>query len=292
MASPVRAGSSSVRAGDPFPDPPSPRDDPRSGSPFPPDRPVPAPVARPPGSSESGPDPASRSGRGKPASSNPDAPVRYEVAMPRGLFDRLTGHDHAPRCRYDMATGRAEFVAEPGPGHEWRAAEIPILIRQVENSLSDAGHAPGFFIGGATRLLSDDGAFEPDASLFIDPPDEPDLREHDGYLDVRKGHSVPDLVVEIDRSVASSHKLAPYFRMGVREAWTFGRRDGVRIWVPDPALPSGLRSTKESRVLPGLDRSDLDGLLAGDRAGRETASRSRQLAKRVARTILARQGRG
>ena len=212
--------------------------------------------------------------------------------MPRGLFDRLTGHDHAPRCRYDNATGRAEFVAEPGPAHEWRATEIPILVRQVENSLSDAGHASGFFLGGATRLLSDDGAFEPDASLFIDPPDEPDLREYDGYLDVRKGHPVPDLVVEIDRSVASSHKLGPYFRMGVREAWTFGRRDGVRIWVPDPELPSGLRSTKESRVLPGLDRSDLDGLLAGDRARRETASRSRRLAERVARTILARQGRG
>ena len=107
--------------------------------------------------------------------------------MPRGLFDRLTGHENAPRCRYDMANGRAEFVAEPGPAHEWRAAEIPILFRQVDNLLAEAGHEPGFFLGGATRLLSDDGAFEPDASLFINPPAEPDLREHDGYLDVRKG---------------------------------------------------------------------------------------------------------
>ena len=28
--------------------------------------------------------------------SNPDAPVRIDVAMPRGLYDRLTDHDEAP----------------------------------------------------------------------------------------------------------------------------------------------------------------------------------------------------
>ena len=33
--------------------------------------------------------------------SNPDAPVRVDVAMPRGLYDRLTDHDEAPRSRYD-----------------------------------------------------------------------------------------------------------------------------------------------------------------------------------------------
>ena len=212
--------------------------------------------------------------------------------MPRNLFDRLTGHEDAPRCRYDMATGRAEFVAEPGPAHEWRVAEIPILFRQVDNSLAEAGHEPGFFLGGATRLLSDDGAFEPDASLFINPPAEPYLKEYDGYLDVRKGHPAPDLVVEIDRSAASSHKLAPYFRMGVREAWTFSRRDGVRIWVADPEGSPGSRCANESRVLPGLERSDLNQLLAGDRAGKATARHSRQLARRIARTILAGQGRG
>lgn len=55
------------------------------------------------------------------ADTEPDAPVRVEVAMPRALYDRLTGHDAAPRCRYDVATGRAEFVAAPGPAHEGRA---------------------------------------------------------------------------------------------------------------------------------------------------------------------------
>ena len=217
--------------------------------------------------------------------SNPDAPVRYEVAMPRGLFNRLTDHENAPRCRYDMATGRAEFVAEPGPAHEWRAGGIASLISRVEDALDDAGQPPGFFIGRATRLLSDDGAFEPDECLFIDPPKEPDLREFDGYLDARKGHPVPDLVVEIERSAESSHKLAPYFRMGVREAWTFSRRDGARIWEADPDTVSGFRAADRSRVLPGLGRDDLEQLLEG-RSISATSRLSRQLAKRIARTIL------
>lgn len=240
-----------------------------------------SPAPDPPGSGAAPPD-AGAEARG----SSPDAPVRYELPMPRGLFNRLTAHDGAPRCRYDTATGRAEFVAEPGPAHEWRAAEVPMLFRQVEHSLSDAGHPPAFFIAGATRLLSDDGAFEPDASLIVDPPSELDLTEFDGYLDVRKGHPVPDLVVEIDRSVASSHKLAPYFRMGVREAWTFSRRDGARIWTADLLAPSGYRSAAASGVLPGLARRELDDLLAGGSLA-ATSRLSRKLAERIARTILA-----
>ena len=146
-------------------------------------------------------------------------------------------------------------------------------------------------MGRATRLLSDDGAFEPDECLFIDPPDYPDLGEFDGWLDVRKGHPVPDLVVEIDRSVASSSKLAPYFRMGVREAWTFSRRDGARIWVADLRASARFRAADRSRVLPGLGRVDLDQLLAAD-SPLFASWRSRQLAKRIARTILARASDG
>ena len=211
--------------------------------------------------------------------------------MPRHLFDRLTDHEDAPRCRYDMATGRAEFVAEPGPAHEGRASQVTRLVVRVEDALDDAGHAPRFYLGRATRLLSDDGAFEPDECLFIDPPDHPDLWEFDGWLDVRKGHPVPDLVVEIDRSVASSNKLAPYFRMGVREAWTFSRRDGARIWVADPRACARFRAADRSRVLPGLGRGDLDQLLAAGSPS-STSWRSRQLAKRIARTILARASHG
>jgi hypothetical protein len=46
--------------------------------------------------------------------------VRVEVEMPRDLYDRLTSCDDAPRCRYDMATGRAEFVAEPESARQFR----------------------------------------------------------------------------------------------------------------------------------------------------------------------------
>ena len=161
--------------------------------------------------------------------SGPDAPVRVEVEMPRDLYDRLTDHDDAPRCRYDMATGRAEFVAEPGVGHERRAAAISTLFSRIDDALEDAGHSSGLLVTAATRLLSDGGAFEPDASLFLDPVNAELVWGLEGYLDIRKRHPVPDLVAEIDRSVDSSHKLEPYFRMGVREAWTWSRRDSVHI---------------------------------------------------------------
>ena len=206
--------------------------------------------------------------------------------MPRDLYDRLTSHDHAPRCRYDMATGRAEFVAEPGVGHERRAAAISGLFSRIEFLLEDAGRPSGLLITAATRLLSDDGAFEPDASLFLDPSRVRRVLDLEDYLDTRKGHPAPDLVAEIDRSVSSSHKLAPYFRMGVREAWTWSRRDGVRIWAPDPASGQGFRSADRSRVLPGLERDALDGFLAA-RVPEEASRLSRTLAREVVRAMLA-----
>ena len=217
---------------------------------------------------------------------NPDAPVRVEVAMPRGLFDHLTCREDGPRCRYDMATGQAEFVAEPGPAHDWRAHGLSHLFFCVMDALAAAGRRQRFFVGGATRLLSSDGAFEPDTSLFIDPPDAPDLMEFDGYLDARKGHPVPHIVVEIDRSVSSSGKLAPYFRMGVREAWTWSRADGARIWVADPRAADGFRAVERSVVLAGLGRADLDRLLAG----RDPAGLAREIGNQVARTMLSASG--
>ena len=229
--------------------------------------------------------------RPEPPPANPDAPVRIEVEMPRDLYDRLTDHEDAPRCRYDMATRRAEFVAEPGPSHEWRSGEVSMLFGLVRVELVKAGRGAGFLSTAATRLLSDDGAFEPDASLFLDldPAHMEWMMEFDGYLDVRRGHPVPDLVVEIDRSVDSRHKLAPYFRLGVREAWTWSRRHGARIWVadrePDVGSGQGLRAAERSRVLPGLGQNDLDNLLAA-RSPSEASRHSLRLAKRVARALL------
>ena len=224
--------------------------------------------------------PAPPSSRSEGSFAGPDAPIRVEVEMPRDLYDRLTSHDDAPRCRYDMATGRAEFVAEPGVGHERRAAAISGLFSRIEFLLEDADGHPGLLIAAATRLLSDDGAFEPDASLFLDPSRVRGVVALEDYLDTRKGHPVPDLVAEIDRSVSSSHKLGPYFRMGVREAWTWSRGDGVRIWAPDPDSERGFRSSDRSRVLPGLERDGLDGLLAA-RLPEEASRRSRALAREV-----------
>ena len=211
--------------------------------------------------------------------------------MPRGLYDCLTSGDDAPRCRYDMATGCAEFVAEPGVGHERRAATISGLFSRIDDALDAAGHPSGLLVTAATRLLSDDGAFEPDASLFLDPVNAERVTGLEDYLDTRKGHPVPDLVAEIDRSVDSSHKLAPYFRMGVREAWTWSRRDGVHIRVADAASGRRFRESSRSRVLPGLHRDDLDALLA-PRPPSEVSRRARRLAGLVARTMIAERAGG
>ena len=105
-----------------------------------------------------------------------------------------------------------------------------------------------------------------------------------GYLDTRKGHPAPDLVVEVDRNVDSTRKLEPYFRMGVREAWTWSRGDGARIWVAGPDSAGAFRASERSVVLPGTGRGDLDGLL-GARSAAEASRRSRALARQVARAV-------
>ena len=216
-----------------------------------------------------------------------DAPVRIEVAMPRDLFDRLTDHDDAPRCRYDEHTGLAEFVAEPGVAHEGPAWAIGDLVSCVRYVLAEHGRHVGWQATGALRLLSDDGAFEADASFYLDATAARTLQDRGvaGYVDVRTGLAPPDLVVEIDRSRRSRHKLAPYFRMGVKEAWTSDRKDGVTIWTPDAGAAEGFRSVAASALLPGLTGADLAPLCTrGDPL--EQARHARSVARRVAARIV------
>ena len=211
----------------------------------------------------------------------PDAPVRIEVAMPRGLFDRLTNHDDAPRCRYDEHTGLAEFVAEPGVAHEEPAVAVSQFFARIEDALADRSHVVSWRYTGALRLLSDDGAFEADASCYLDAAAARAVGQVEGYVDVRTGLPPPTLVVEIDRSRRSRHKLGPYFRMGVEEVWTNHRLDGATIWRADAEAAAGCGPVEESGVCPGLKRADLDRLFA---AGSPSARArfSRTLARRVA----------
>ena len=204
--------------------------------------------------------------------------------MPRDLFDRLTEHDDAPRCRYDERFKMGEFVAEPGFSHEGPTTETNLLFGRITDELAAAGHLVSWQSAGALRLLSDDGAFEPDASYYLDPAAVRAVRPVEDYLDVRLGFPPPDLVVEIDRSRRSRHKLAPYFRMGVKEAWTTSRGEVACIWVADPDSEDGFRLSPESRVWPGLTRHDLDRLLFL-RDSVERARLSRLLARRVAARI-------
>ena len=224
---------------------------------------------------------------GRFADIGPDAPIRVEAVMPRDLFDRLTDHDEAPRCRYETATGRAEFVAEPTFAHESRAAIAGELFTRVAVELEAAGAPVETQVARATRLLSDDGAFEPDEGLFIGSEKIAAAERAGGWLDVRLGHPVPDLVVEIDRSTRSTGKLAPYFRMGVREAWTWSRRDGAAIWTPGGEAATPVRRCAASRVLPGVTRDALDELFRlPSRSARLPVMR--QLARRVANGLAGR----
>ena len=207
--------------------------------------------------------------------------------MPRGLFDRLTGHDGAPTCRYETATGRAEFVAEPTFAHESRAAIAGELFTRVAVELEAAGSPIELRASRATRLVSDDGAFEPDEGLFIGSEKIAAAERVGGWLDVRRGHPVPDLVIEIDRSTRSTRKLAPYFRMGVREVWTWSRGDGAAIWTPGGQASTPVSRTSASRVLPGVTRDALDELFGlPSRSARLPVMR--QLARGVASGLDAR----
>ena len=231
--------------------------------------------------------PPASSPEAAPLPPSPDAPVRIEVPMPRDLFDRLTAHDDAPRCRYDERFRMGEFVAEPGFTHEVPTDETKLLFGRISDELDAAGHHVSWQSTGALRLLSDDGAFEPDASFYLDSAAERSVRSVEAWLDVRLGFPPPDLVVEIDRSHRSRHKLAPYFRMGVKEAWTTSRKEVACIWVADPGSQDGFRLAPESRVWPGLTRGDLDRLLFL-RDPVDRARLSRLLARRIAAGIAAR----
>ncbi len=73
--------------------------------------------------------------------------------------------------------------------------------------------------------------------------------------------------------------------MGVKEAGTSHRKDGVSIWTPDAGVAEGFRSVPASVVLPGLTAADLAPLcVRGD--PREQARHSRRLARRVAERLL------
>ena len=227
-------------------------------------------------------------GRAAPAD-GPDAPARVEVAMPRGLFDRLTGHDDAPRCRYDEITGLAEFVAEPGVAHEEPTVAVSQFFGRLEDVLAERGRVVSWRFTGALRLLSGDGAFEADASFYLDAAAARAVEQVEGYVDVRAGLPPPTLVVEIDRGRRSRRKLGPYFRMGVEEVWTNHRLDRAIIWRADASAAAGCGPVEESAACPGVTRADLDRLFS---AGSPSAHAqfSRALARRVAARILAAAG--
>ena len=186
-------------------------------------------------------------------------------------------------------TGPADaYVAEPDFARAGRAFSIARFLILVQTVLEDAGMSPGFFLTGPSRLRGVEDGCEPDVCLFINPARAIQAATVEGDLDARRGDPMPDLVVEIDRPAESMDALAPYFRMGVREAWTWNPDRGARIWVPDTRAGPGVRTTDRSRALPNLRPWDIDDLLAA-RTPTEMSRNARRLARRVGQAILAQQ---
>ena len=163
---------------------------------------------------------------------------------------------------------------------------VALFVCRLEDALAARGLDVSWRSTGALRLLSDDGAFEADASFYLDAAASRAVGQVEGYVDVRTGLPPPTLIVEIDRSRRSRHKLGPYFRMGVEEVWTNHRLERAAIWRPDAGAAAGCRPVEESGVCPGLTRADLDRLFA--RASPPARARfSRTLARRVADRLRA-----
>ena len=179
-------------------------------------------------------------------------------------------------------------VAEPGFARAGRALSIARFLILVQTVLEDAGMSPGFFLTGPSRLRGVEDARDPDVCFFINRARAIHAATVEEDLDARRGDPMPDLVVEIDRPARTTDALAPYFRMGVREAWTCNQDSGARIWVPDTRAGLGVRSTDRSRALPNLRPWDIDDLLAA-RTPTEISRNARRLARRVGRAILAQQ---
>ena len=180
------------------------------------------------------------------------------------------------------------FVAEPGVARAGSALSIARFLILVQTVLEDAGMSPGFFLTGPSRLRGVEDARDPDVCFFINPRRAIHAATVEGDLDARRGDPMPDLVVEIDRPARTADSLATYFRMGVREAWTWNPDSGARIWVPDTRAGLGVRTTDRSRALPNLRPWDIDELLAA-RTPTEISRNARRLARRVGRAILAQQ---
>ena len=204
-----------------------------------------------------------------------DPPVGTDVRqMSRVEFDRLSEERHWPRGDYDARRGLAEVVAEPTAPHEWRAGQVDVFVSGLVGERMS--------LMGALRIEWRGSVLEPDACFYFTPRlapagsprgDEPGLEPAveavvaPGFEEAcrpEEGHAAPPLVVEINRCSSparAAEKRADYLEMGVQEIWTWRPRDGATIYRRGE---DGEEETvRESGVLPGVSREDLEELWAG-----------------------------
>lgn len=158
-----------------------------------------------------------------------------------------------PRFFYDR--GVLEIVS-PSTEHEGVsrivAALIGELVVELETDVFDAG---------STTFKREDTerGFEPDGSFYFSE----NARRVRGKsnIELDAGNPPPDLVVEVDVTNPSLHKLPIYAGIGVPEVWRFaGGRTEILLLNE---IGAGYEASAGSRVLPPLTADDLARMVEG-----------------------------
>ena len=223
-------------------------------------------------------------------------PVGTEVRkMSRPEFDRLAEERHWPRGDYDARRGVAEVVA-PILRHEWRVGEAHRFVHRL------CGER--VILTGALRIEWRGSVPEPDSSFCFLPRRDasgagsedwpglepapravvaPGFEEACGPED---GHAPLPLLVEINRCSSparAAEKRADTLEMGVQEIWTWRPREDATIYRRGG---DGAEETvRESGVLPGVSREDLEELRAEAEWG-ESGRRCSAIVRRILERVV------
>lgn len=112
---------------------------------------------------------------------------------------------------------------------------------------------------GSTTLDRPDLAksVEPDTCFYIQ-----NASQLTGVNPERPAHLPPDLVIEVDITSPSIHRMAVYAALGVPEIWCYGQRQGLRIYHLQPeANPPEYQAMVTSIAFPQLTSTVLNEFL-------------------------------
>lgn len=175
-------------------------------------------------------------------------------------YERLLA-DHADRSAPRLTYDRGELeIMSPSAEHERLNRRVAQLVLAVAE---EAGIEAEDL--GSTTFRSEEAerGFEPDTCFYIQ--NEPAVRGKD-RIDLTVDPP-PDVVVEIDITSPSIHRLPIYARLGVPEVW---RYDGTRFTIC-VLEGTGYAEAATSAALPSLTGSALSELIEKSKSTGRTA---------------------